>query len=546
LISMLPQLHEEYVSFRVIDNEPISCLEIVKAWKVSSDASPDRVRFQVLKLLKVPMELRPEQVTELDFSSSELQLIDIDLCEYPNLRKLSLANNLIKSVEGANLSVLTELHALDLSGNKLKSIEPVVTLVNQLSKLEMIFLDKNPFWPSENDAAMRITFIGGITQLDHLGASLAYLNGYEIKVSERCSALYQNKVFNEEGIERFRLDLLWEKIHPEETMESLSLNGHEIHSIRDLPSRLLKLANLRHLDLSNNRISSLSELRNVLDNCIRLSLLDIRANVIDATLQELLSTIRSLLPGLTKLFIEGALRGKETNKPKEYASYVFEQIPSLVLVDNLPHPRREFDKEGRRFKSVFDLFDNAQPSGSIPSTASAFATDNHASSLEHSMESPPFTTAPTFNGPSSFPSSFESSQYSLFTAGPVVYGPPDPSAFFSRTSAQNGNGLYSPVSSLNISEEMKDFSSLETSSVGDHNLDDTDLPPAYCPPNSNDLYPDVGSTFTADSYLPKDYHQTIGRHYDLSDLARQLASESDGQEFEEDSLSRDKEDDDTL
>jgi Leucine-rich repeat (LRR) protein len=55
LLSLLPQLHEGYCELRLIDNEEITVLDIVKNWKGSSDTQPDRTRFQVIKLFKVKM-----------------------------------------------------------------------------------------------------------------------------------------------------------------------------------------------------------------------------------------------------------------------------------------------------------------------------------------------------------------------------------------------------------------------------------------------------------------------------------------------------------
>lgn len=49
----------------------------------------------------------------------------------------------------------------------------------------MIYLDNNPCWPPEKEITLRIEFLGKITQMDTLGATLKYLNGYEIKISER-------------------------------------------------------------------------------------------------------------------------------------------------------------------------------------------------------------------------------------------------------------------------------------------------------------------------------------------------------------------------
>ena len=96
--------------------------------------------------------MKQADVMELDMSGNELQLVDIDLSDYVNLQRLSLANNNIKSIDSkhsilieiltkfrvdANIDKLKELRALDLSGNKIKDLSAVIQLVNRLPKLEV-------------------------------------------------------------------------------------------------------------------------------------------------------------------------------------------------------------------------------------------------------------------------------------------------------------------------------------------------------------------------------------------------------------------------
>jgi Leucine-rich repeat (LRR) protein len=119
--------------------------------------------MQILTLLKIPTGFKPAEITEFDCSEAELTLTDVDFTEFPNLRKLSLRNNLIKSLESnfildqlilfldSGIDKLTDLVALDLSHNKIKDITQVQTVVNRLKKLEMVFLDENPCWAQEKE-----------------------------------------------------------------------------------------------------------------------------------------------------------------------------------------------------------------------------------------------------------------------------------------------------------------------------------------------------------------------------------------------------------
>jgi hypothetical protein len=86
---------------------------------------------------------------------------------------------------------LKNLKALDLSGNKLKDWVPIRDLVNKLPNIEWIALDNNPCWQGF-EPELRIKFLGGISQMINLGASLKYLNGYEISIAERVRNNYAN------------------------------------------------------------------------------------------------------------------------------------------------------------------------------------------------------------------------------------------------------------------------------------------------------------------------------------------------------------------
>jgi Leucine-rich repeat (LRR) protein len=51
-------------------------------------------------MLKVPGEVAPELIEELDFSNCNLTFLD--LRKYKNLKKLSVARNQLKTLEGSH------------------------------------------------------------------------------------------------------------------------------------------------------------------------------------------------------------------------------------------------------------------------------------------------------------------------------------------------------------------------------------------------------------------------------------------------------------
>lgn len=282
------------------------------------------------------------------------------------------------------------------------------------------------------------------------------------------------------------------------------------------------------------RCVCVQELKNVLDNCIRLTLLDIRDNAIDATLKELISAIRALLPGLTKLYIERSLRDKDTSKPRDYVGFVFEQMPCLELVDNLRHPKREFDREGRRFKSVFSVFEDADVSGNNGSSGNNNNNNNNGSSggggsggggggggvsvAEVGSGNNNNAVDDSNIGSSSASVSGSHRQADCGSNEQPVY---DISMYLSAQYSLHPSALpapFVPVTSASASAfSTSNFSSDVVASNVSSNPFRT---------SGNDLYPGFTS-FSPESYLPMDYHQTIGRSYDLSLIAQQLAIEVD-------------------
>jgi len=422
--------------------------------------------------MQIPENVPPEKVIELNLSECEFSgLADVDLGEFTALQRLSLKNNQLKTVQDCNLEKLTNLTELDISGNKLKELQPLIELLNKLPKIKMFWVDNNPCW-KDYDPKLRVKFLGSLACMDNLDASLKFLNGFQIEIPERCNGLLENGIYNAEGLERFRIDLIWEKLNPQTTQETLNLSGFQIKSLKDLPSKLAKLSNVQHLDLSNNEITSLDELSRVLQDCFKLTSLDIRDNKISADLADLISVLRMNCPMLKKLWIARSTKGKDTQKPKEYLNQVFSQMLELDLLDNFPHPGH-FDQGPRKIKTVFSVFD----------------ASNAPNNKSHSEE----------------PSEDNSEE----------------------------NFLLSPFPSANppLSEDQYRYSGNFDGFANAPTFDD------YGTTTNN--YPELsGFSFSPESYLPTDYHNTFGKSYDLAKLAKEAAEivnkQEDSEEEEDD------------
>jgi len=267
------------------------------------------------------------------------------------------------------------------------------------------------------------------------------------------------------------------------------------------------MPNLQQLDLSNNKLNSLNELEKVLESCFKLNLLDIRDNLLQADLKDLISVIRKNCPNIKRLFLERSTKGKQTAVAKQYYEFVYQQFPNsqLELVDNMKHP--QFYGEGpRKIKSVFSV-DWNQPAQQKSEGADQFRysippEQTGASAPNDDDDTPP---------PYGFPAPTTEDPYSAYLQnsmyGASIY-PANANFYPYAQEAQMGANAY-------------------------HN----EPPPAFAPlqddPVTNPaLYPDLG-TFTTESYLPKDYHMTIGRKYDVATLAKQLQEEREKEKDDE-------------
>mmetsp|Transcript_10120 Transcript_10120/g.22764 ORF Transcript_10120/g.22764 Transcript_10120/m.22764 type:complete len:363 (+) Transcript_10120:98-1186(+) len=95
-------------------------------------------------------------LTKLDLSGNELTTID-GLADVPELQELILARNKFQVVEGETWATLTNLHSLDLAGNKLRLLGTLEAL-RVLPKLRSLNTSGNPIGrplsgPSETTAA---------------------------------------------------------------------------------------------------------------------------------------------------------------------------------------------------------------------------------------------------------------------------------------------------------------------------------------------------------------------------------------------------------
>lgn len=90
---------------------------------------------------------------------------------------------------------------------------------------------------------------------------------------------------------------------------------------RTIPIRLI------HFFLNSPNLLSHQELRDTLQNCLKLEILDIRDNQFEGELKDLINILLSSVPALKHIFVERSLK-KKLGVPKDYVANVFSIMPS--------------------------------------------------------------------------------------------------------------------------------------------------------------------------------------------------------------------------
>lgn len=256
-------------------------------------------------------------ITELDLSFSGLE--GLDLSSFPLMKRLSLANNAIscKSLSVSGISKLSELFFLDLSNNKLKSMDRVSVIMTPL--VHLVYLDI-----TGNACCEKLTRVEIGKKLERLRdprCCFSHLNKEELKVEERCQIALQ---LNVEDIDRFRLSFCLYQRKADESCTSLHLGGCGLFSTSGLES----FTNLVALDVSSNQMvewNSFPALR-------ELMYLDLRDNTLKCTLSDLTHSLEHCRK-LQVLHILRSLKNGTTDKRNEYLVFVFDSLPSVLKLD---------------------------------------------------------------------------------------------------------------------------------------------------------------------------------------------------------------------
>jgi len=232
------------------------------------------------------------------------------------------------------------------------------------------------------------------------------------------------------------------------------------------------LPGLRILLLRNNKIASLDSLQKLLLDCYKIVCLDLRNNELDADLRDILMVIKEQCPGLRKLFIENSTKNNETKTPSVYAEFVFRMLPNLESVEDIGHPL----KPTHKITTMIELEQQCREEAKKNDERKAPNSSNNST---------PVPSAPKPNDDD---------------------GPTNLESYMPENEVDSVQSI--------LASAMMDIPALSSPTTQPQLLSDS----------NKTAYPDIN--ISPEEYLPKDYHMTIGRKYDLRAIMNQAKEET--------------------
>eukprot|EP01119_Soliformovum_irregulare_P019621 TRINITY_DN6257_c0_g1_i1.p1 TRINITY_DN6257_c0_g1~~TRINITY_DN6257_c0_g1_i1.p1 ORF type:complete len:1295 (+),score=537.13 TRINITY_DN6257_c0_g1_i1:416-4300(+) len=322
------------LKIRLIDDTPITVDEIVSAWKTQRKFGENsrNFRFRALMLMNFPTGTDFSTLVQLDLSNS--QLSHVDFSSTPNLLKLNLRGNNFREFSNCNFHLLSKLEGLDVSQNRIVSMESISQVVGKLRNIRFLFVYGNPCFPQDENL-LRIDLLAKLYLHFHpLSFPLGFLNSVALTIPEQCSAMKKSRA-KISDIDAIRLNLCYRTDMIDEECQTLNLSEcgfkmistpinlpnltHLILSrnyLRKIPP-LSHLKQLMHLDLSFNKLAGISKIQIAIQDCFNLRVLRIQS-----------STRNS----------------KETEHPAEYLPIIGRNFKRILIIDDLTNPFATFSE----------------------------------------------------------------------------------------------------------------------------------------------------------------------------------------------------------
>ncbi|MFJ4385433.1 NEL-type E3 ubiquitin ligase domain-containing protein [Pseudomonas sp. NPDC089408] len=247
-----------------------------------------------------------DRLNSFTLCNQQLRRVDADfLSRFPNMTVLDLSGNRLATLDG--LEHLPRLQRLRLGGNQLSTVEGLEQL-GQLVELDM----------SGNDLSEVPAAVERLTQLSSLDLSFNQLTRLEERLMQLVS------------------------------LENLQLSGN---LLGDLPRGLVRLVRLRTLNLSGNRLSTIPHGLNQLGRLVELYLHDnqITLDVESQPRLEWFSSLQVLTLGRNPL---GALPQLRFNVHLQYLSLRDSGLRNFPLGLLQSHPQLAVDLRGNRIETL--------------------------------------------------------------------------------------------------------------------------------------------------------------------------------------------------
>ena len=317
IISHIPSIAKADYPLIAIDDCPILAEEIKSAVKDGSIREFDKFSFE----LAVSRNKDTENV--LDLSSSSLKSY-LDLSSFSTIKLLNIRANKLtgEAIMKSKLNECDQIEYLDASQNNI-SDKSIGQYLGELDNLQRLEISKNPICQRKEDWK---TFLINYTKISDVNCKLNIINGHKLTLDERCS-IVKHQTESEEASEEFRTNYILTMENPDWALsKSIYLSKQGITSIT-----ILKLAkSLQFLDISNNNIKTLKG--QGFENFVNLTTLDIHENQIQ-TIEEIREEL-SNCPRLERLYMINSTEEKDlTNDPASYVGYMTNILRGLTDID---------------------------------------------------------------------------------------------------------------------------------------------------------------------------------------------------------------------
>jgi len=338
LIGSTDRLRSSYCPFWELDGQEITVDEIVDAWLANTGKKYKKemglFRFHtavykqyithVDKLATLrEVEVMTQNIRELNIEKNNLTRLDFR--GFENLMRLCLRKNAITDsllFDSGLIEHCPNLKQLDISYNRIKKLDTIARLVNQLPMLDMIFFNNQECYTSDKQLPEFLSMCTG-TSLPEW--KLKWVNGEMITVNHRIQGLKISKKMAPSRIEQTRIELHMNIKDYSELTADMDFNACQIRNI----SSLSYYPAIVKLDLSYNNLEFIDA--EVMKSLANLQTLNLKNNSL--TIENVLDNVSQAF-SLEVLQIQGN-NGVLKKDPDTYVDMIFRTMRSLVSCDTV-------------------------------------------------------------------------------------------------------------------------------------------------------------------------------------------------------------------